>query len=31
MSQEVRDTDKSLYNEARGTDGKWIHRNYLAK
>jgi hypothetical protein len=31
MSQEVRDADKSLYNEARGTDGKWIHRSYLAK
>src|SRR6185295_635676 len=24
--QEVRDADKSLYNEARGADGKWIHR-----
>ena len=23
--------DKSLYNEARSADGKWIHRNYLAK
>ena len=29
--QEVREADKSLYNEARGADGKWIHRNYLAK
>ena len=29
--QEVRDADKSLYNEARGSDGKWIHRSYLAK
>jgi hypothetical protein len=29
--QEVRDADKSLYNEARGADGKWIHRSYLAK
>lgn len=29
--QEVRDADKSLYNEARSADGKWIHRNYLAK
>ena len=31
MRQEVRDADKSLYNEARGADGKWIHRSYLAK
>ena len=31
MRQEVRDADKSLYNEARGSDGKWIHRSYLAK
>jgi hypothetical protein len=31
MSQEVRDADKSLYNEARSADGKWIHRSYLAK
>ena len=29
--QEVRDADKSLFNEARAADGKWIHRNYLAK
>ena len=29
--QEVRDADKSVYNEARSADGKWIHRNYLAK
>ncbi len=29
--QEVRDADKSLYNEARGADGNWIHRSYLAK
>jgi len=29
--QEVRDADKSLYNEARSADGKWIHRSYLAK
>ena len=29
--QEVREADKSLYNEARSADGKWIHRNYLAK
>jgi hypothetical protein len=31
MRQEVRDADKSLYNEARASDGKWIHRSYLAK
>jgi hypothetical protein len=31
VRQEVRDADKSLYNEARGADGKWIHKNYLAK
>ena len=31
MRQEVRDADKSLYNEARGADGNWIHRSYLAK
>jgi hypothetical protein len=31
MRQEVRDADASLYNEARGVDGKWIHRSYLAK
>jgi hypothetical protein len=31
MRQEVRDADKSLYNEARAADGKWIHRSYLAK
>ena len=31
MQQEVRDADKSLYNEARSADGKWIHRSYLAK
>jgi hypothetical protein len=29
--QETRDADKSLYNEARAADGKWIHRSYLAK
>jgi len=29
--QETRDADKSLYNEARSADGKWIHRSYLAK
>jgi hypothetical protein len=29
--QEVRDAATSLYNEARSADGKWIHRNYLAK
>jgi hypothetical protein len=31
MRQEVRDADKALLNEARGADGKWIHRSYLAK
>ena len=31
MKQEVRDADKSLYNEARSADGNWIHRSYLAK
>ena len=31
VRQETRDADKSLYNEARGADGKWIHRSYLAK
>jgi ARG and Rhodanese-Phosphatase-superfamily-associated Protein domain len=31
MSQELRDADESLYNEARSADGKWIHRSYLAK
>jgi hypothetical protein len=31
MQQEVRDADKSLFNEARSADGKWIHRSYLAK
>jgi hypothetical protein len=29
--QETRDGDKALYNEARGGDGKWVHRSYLAK
>ena len=31
VRQEVRDAAKSLYNEARTADGKWIHRSYLAK
>jgi hypothetical protein len=31
MRQETRDADSSLYNEARGADGNWIHRSYLAK
>jgi hypothetical protein len=31
MHQETRDADSSLYNEARGADGNWIHRSYLAK
>jgi len=30
-SQEVRDADKALFNEARSPDGKWVHRSYLAK
>jgi ARG and Rhodanese-Phosphatase-superfamily-associated Protein domain len=29
--QETRDGDKTLYNEARGSDGSWLHRSYLAK
>ena len=29
--QELRDTDKALYVEARKADGAWVHRNYLAK
>jgi hypothetical protein len=29
--QETRDGDKALYTEARGSDGRWLHRNYLAK
>jgi hypothetical protein len=29
--QEVRDADKGLYVEAGRIDGRWIHRNYLAK
>ena len=29
--QETRDSDKTLYNEARGGDGGWLHRSYLAK
>jgi len=31
MQQEVRDADKSLFNEARSADGNWVHRSYLAK
>jgi hypothetical protein len=31
MHQETRDADTSLYSEARGADGNWIHRSYLAK
>jgi hypothetical protein len=31
LRQETRDADKSLYNESRSADGKWIHRSYLAK
>ena len=29
--QELRDSDKVLYVEARKADGAWVHRNYLAK
>jgi len=29
--QETRDGDKALFNEARGGDGSWLHRSYLAK
>ncbi len=29
--QEIRDADKSLFVEARRSDGAWVHRNYLAK
>ena len=29
--QEIRDGDTVLYNEARGGDGKWLHKSYLAK
>ena len=28
---ETRDAAGALYNEARQADGKWVHRNYLAK
>jgi hypothetical protein len=28
---ETRDTAEALYNESRQSDGKWVHRNYLAK
>jgi len=29
--QEIRDGATVLYNEARGGDGKWLHKSYLAK
>jgi hypothetical protein len=29
--QETRDGDRALFNEARGSDGGWLHRSYLAK
>jgi hypothetical protein len=29
--QELRDSDTSIYVEARKADGTWVHRNYLAK
>jgi hypothetical protein len=31
MVQETRDASGSLYVEARRVDGRWVHRNYLAK
>ncbi len=31
VRQQLRDTDKSLFVEARKPDGTWVHRNYLAK
>ncbi len=31
MRQETRDADKALYVEAKRDDGRWVHRNYLAK
>ena len=31
MRVETRDAASALYNEARQADGKWVHRNYLAK
>jgi hypothetical protein len=31
MVQETRDAEKSLYVEAKRADGRWVHRNYLAK
>ena len=31
MSQETRDGEQALYNEARGLGGRWVHKNYLAK
>jgi len=29
--QEIREGEAVLYNEARGGDGKWLHKSYLAK
>ena len=31
MKQETRDSDKTLYIEAKRADGRWVHRNYLAR
>ena len=31
MQQETRDAERSLYNETKRSDGRWIYRNYLAK
>lgn len=31
MRQETRDSTGALYNEARSPDGRWVHKNYLAK
>jgi hypothetical protein len=31
MRQETRDGERALYNEARSSGGRWVHKNYLAK
>lgn len=31
MRQETRDSDEALYNETRGANGRWLHKNYLRK
>ena len=30
MSLEMRETDRALYTEIRGRDGRWIHRSFVA-